>query len=460
MRLYGRRKIKTDVAEITAENVREVIAKAMIEHEYNSNEEDYLWNYYKTKTPILQKTKQYRTDVNNKIVEPRAKQIVEFYLGYVFGEPIQYIRRGKDESLNDEIEWLNTEMASQDKQDLDNSLAEWMLVCGVAPRMVLPVDDGFEMYSLDPRYAFNIYYNGLGEPVVASVKYIVKDDGTRIFSVYTANKYFELNGNDVIIFEISDEKAHAMGEPPMVEYTLNNTRMGIFEAEITLLDALNQLESDRVDDVQQFVDSILCILGGAITEETMTEIKETGAMSLPEGVDAKYISAALSQGDTQTLKNDIMAAITECTGMPNRNGGSSTSDTGSAVLLRDGWEIADAKSKGIETKFKSAERQMLSKILKLSEDILGTTLKVSDIGIQFTRRNYEAIQTKATVLNMMLNNNKIHPELAFTHSGMFADPLAAYEMSAEYSKEVIANGSESDNGQKRAGEETNTEQEQ
>ena len=136
MRLYGRRKIKTDVAEITAENVREGIAKAMIEHEYNSNEEDYLWNYYKTKTPILQKTKQYRTDVNNKIVEPRAKQIVEFYLGYVFGEPIQYIRRGKDESLNDEIEWLNTEMASQDKQDLDNSLAEWMLVCGVAPTMV------------------------------------------------------------------------------------------------------------------------------------------------------------------------------------------------------------------------------------------------------------------------------------------------------------------------------------
>ena len=78
MRLYGRRKIKTDMAAITAENVREVSAKAMIEHEYNSNEEDNLWNYYKTKTPILQKTKQYRTDVNNKIVEPRAKQIVEF----------------------------------------------------------------------------------------------------------------------------------------------------------------------------------------------------------------------------------------------------------------------------------------------------------------------------------------------------------------------------------------------
>ena len=43
---------------------------------------------------------------------------------------------------------------------------------------------------------------------------------------------------------------------------------------------------------------------------------------------------------------------------------------------------------------------------------------------------------------------------------MFADPLAAYEMSAEYSKEVIANGSESNIGQERAGEETNTEQEQ
>ena len=437
MELYGRRKIKTDVAIITADNIREVIAEAMIQHELNSIEEDYLWKYYKTKTPINEKAKQYRTDVNNKIVEPRAKQIVEFYQGYVFGEPIQYIRRGKDESLNDEIEWLNNEMTLQDKQDLDNSLAEWMLVCGVAPRLVLPSNEegkAFDIYSLDPRYAFNIYYNGLGEPVVASVKYIVKSDNTIVVSVYTSDTYFELNGTDVLLAEIKSEP-HAMGETPMIEYTLNNTRMGIFEAEITLLDALNQLESDRVDDVQQFVDSILCILGGAITPEVMAEIEETGAMSLPEGVDAKYLYAALAQGDVQTLKNDILAAITECTGMPNRNGGSSTSDTGSAVLLRDGWEIADAKSKGIETKFKSAERQMLTKILKISREVLGNRLKVSDIGIQFTRRNYEAIQTKATVLTMMLNNNKIHPELAFTHSGMFADPLAAYEMSAEYSKD-------------------------
>ena len=432
MQLYGRRKIKTDVAEITAENVREVIAKAMIEHEYNSNEEDYLWNYYKTKTPILQKTKQYRTDVNNKIVEPRAKQIVEFYLGYVFGEPIQYIRRGKDESLNDEIEWLNTEMASQDKQDLDNSLAEWMLVCGVAPRMVLPVDDGFEMYSLDPRYAFNIYYNGLGEPVVASVKYIEKDDGTRIFSVYTANRYFELNGNDVIISEISDEKVHAMGEPPMVEYTLNNTRMGIFEAEITLLDALNQLESDRVDDVQQFVDSILCILGGSITEETMAEVTETGAMSLPEGVDAKYISAALSQGDTQTLKNDIMAAITECTGMPNRNGGSSTSDTGSAVIMRDGWSAAEARAKDSERMFKKSEKKFLKIVLKICEDLADLSLNLSALEIRFTRRNYENITEKVNVLVSMLNNPKIAPQLAFTTCGAFSDPQVAYKMSLPY----------------------------
>ncbi len=65
-------------------------------------------------------------------------------------------------------------------------------------------------------------------------------------------------------------------------------------------------------------------------------------------------------------------------------------------------------------------------------DTIGTTLKLSDIEIKFTRRNYDNIGTKSTVLTTMLGNEKIHPQLAFTHSGMFTDPEGAYQMSNEY----------------------------
>ena len=38
----------------------------------------------------------------------------------------------------------------------------------------------------------------------------------------------------------------------------------------------------------------------------------------------------------------------------------------------------------------------------------------------------------------MLQQNKIHPRLAFEHSGLFTDPESAYQLSKEYSEEQEA----------------------
>ena len=55
--------------------------------------------------------------------------------------------------------------------------------------------------------------------------------------------------------------------------------------------------------------------------------------------------------------------------------------------------------------------------------------------MKFTRRNYEAIQSKSQVLVSMLQQTKIHPLLAFSHCGMFTDPESAYTMSMAYYEE-------------------------
>ena len=55
--------------------------------------------------------------------------------------------------------------------------------------------------------------------------------------------------------------------------------------------------------------------------------------------------------------------------------------------------------------------------------------------MKFTRRNYEAIQSKSQVLISMLQEPKIHPQLAFQHSGMFSDAESAYTMSMKYYEE-------------------------
>ena len=92
-------------------------------------------------------------------------------------------------------------------------------------------------------------------------------------------------------------------------------------------------------------------------------------------------------------------------------------------------------------------------LLRICSDLSDLSLKLSNLEIRFTRRNYENITEKANVLTTMLANPKIAPVLAFTHCGLFSDPQLAYRMSMEYMEEqqkkaaeVIANGGKTESG--------------
>ena len=447
LQMFGREKIYTDVERITAENVVEVLNKALNTHNKNQLEIQYLWDYYCGKTPILGKKKEIREEINHKINVNRANEVVTFKRGYGFGEPIQYIRRGQKESLTDGINALNEYMFQEDKQAKDSELAEWFYTCGVGNRMVLPgpdADEPFKIYTLDPRYSFVVRYNGLGEKVVMAVKFILKENKLPVYSIYTPEFYFEVE-NGVV----TKSEAHVLGCVPIFEYRTGAAMLGAFEIVLPLLDAINEAESNRLDDVVQFVNSFLALLGGTIDNDTAKKLEEYKMLCLPEGVDAKYLSAALQQSDIQVLVNNLYETVLTITGLPNRNGGSSTSDTGSAVIMRDGWESAEAQMKSIENEFKRSEKEFLKLVLRILKDMVGIDLNVRDIDIKFSRRNYDNLQTKSQVLTTMLNNPKIHPELAFLHSGMFLDPEGAYLQSKKWweekQKEALKHEVQSDN---------------
>lgn len=442
---YGRRVIRTDAKAITPDNLVDEIRKARLDHERNRNEINRLYDYYRGKTKILGKVKEVRESINWKITENRAYEIVRFHKGYTFGEPIQYIRREKvkeelaDDEIASDINALNAHMASANKAACDERLASWMYIGGTAYRLVLPnknwgQDDEeppFELFALDPRRTCIVYSNDVRERPMFSFCCVEREHGEKVYSGYTDEFYFEFSehGGEPVI------TPHALGMIPIIEYPGNDARLGVFETVLSLLDALDTLQSNRMDDVVQYVNSFLAILGGELDEQTYKKLNEWKTLCLPEGTDAKYLSPAMNQNDVQTFKNDICQAILTICGVPNRNGGSSTSDTGSAVILRDGWEAAEAHAKSTETMFKYSETRFLKLVLRIMRDTVGTKVKLTDIVPHFTRRNYENIASKSQVLIAMLNNPNIHPELAFSHCGMFADPESAYLQSMAWKEE-------------------------
>src|SRR3712207_7928940 len=80
--MYGRRMIKTSVSEINDNNVLDVLLKALTVHHMNRGEIQYLYDYYCGKQPIINRVKDVRPEINNKVVVNRANEIVSFKVGY------------------------------------------------------------------------------------------------------------------------------------------------------------------------------------------------------------------------------------------------------------------------------------------------------------------------------------------------------------------------------------------
>lgn len=442
MGCFGRKKIFTDVTEITRDNVLNVLRKALITHWSNKADMEYLYAYYKGRQPILNRKKEVRPEIQNNVVENRANEIVSFKVGYLMGEPIQYVSRSDDKMVADKITTLNGYCLSEDKAAKDKELADWFHICGTAYRMVLPdsvfekeSDEApFEIYTLDPRFAFVVYANSIGEPPVMGVKYIQRSDGVVVYSIYTKDRYFEVENQSMIV----REEAQSLGIP-IIEYPANNARLGAFEIVLPLLDAINTVDSNRLDGVEQFVQALMLFHNVDISGDDFSKLRDEGAIKYKDidpqyKAEIKYLTSELNQSQTQTLVDHLYNTVLTICGMPNRNGGSSTSDTGSAVIMRDGWSAAEARAKDSELMFKLSEKEFLKLVLHICSDLSDLELKLSNVEVRFTRRNYENIAQKATVLTTMLSNPKIAPVLAFTHCGMFSDPQLAYRMSMDYAE--------------------------
>lgn len=442
--LFGREVLYSVETEITSENLINVLNEVLPIHAKNSEEIDYLYRYYKGDQPILKREKKIRPEINNKIVENHAFEIVDFKKGYVFGEPIQYVRRKEGIREND-ISQLNDYMAAIDKPLKDEELAEWFYICGTAYRMILPSSDKnseapFEIDTLDPRYTFVVYNSGFGKKPLMGVTYIkrpaikMQQEDEFLYSIYTPTTYFEVSYAKE--YQIVKQESHALGYIPIIEYPANMSRLGAFEVVLPLLDALNSINSNRMDGIEQFIQSFIKFVNCDIDEPTFLALKELGALKVKSDsanpADVDIISQELDQTQTQVMKEDIYKAILIICGMPDRHRNvRSTSDTGSAVLLRDGWTAAESRARSAELVFKKSEKQFLKVVLRILKDTDGLDIKLSDIDIKFTRNKTDNLLVKTQGLQNMLEAG-IHPKIAISTCGVFSDPEQVYIDSQEY----------------------------
>ena len=440
-RMFGRETLYTSVSEITEENLLDVLNRVLPLHTQNRADIDYLWRYMRGDQPILRRTKKIRPEIMNRIVENHANAIARFVSGYFLGEPCAYVQSGTREGAADDIAKLNGYMAEQDKDSQDKELSSWLAICGVGYRMVLPrrsialqddSDSPFLVDTPDPRDTFVVYHSGFKHPPVLGAQLINVDESDKeVIFGYTRTHSFCVDGNVV-----TEWKPHILGGIPIFEYNLNMAKMGSFEPALTLLDALNTIASNRVDGLEQFVQSFVKFINCDIDEATFQAMKDLGAIKVKsvdgQHADVDIVASELNQEQVQQLVDYIYSQVMSVCGLPTTTkGGSSTSDTGAAVILRDGWAQMEAFAKDMEGQFRPPEMRFLRMVLRMLEIEDGTKLKASEIELKFTRRHYENLLSKTQALIQMLQAG-LDPKVAIASCGLFSDPIDVARQSEKY----------------------------
>ena len=243
-----------------------------------------------------------------------AGYIVSVNTGYLIGNAVDY-----KASNNTNLDTLKETYEYQSIEELDTEIEEDLSIFGQAFETVY-VDEDTDIRSakLSVYNTVVIYDDTFKHNKIAAIYYapvigtngIAKTDEYDV-TIWTPTKTLNriLRGKTLLEDENNPDKDHAFKEVPVVHYFNNRRLTGDFEPVITLIDAYNILQSDRVLDREKLVDAILAFYGAKMTPEDAAALKEHRTIGLPDGAKAEYLIKNIDEADADVLRQTIAADI-------------------------------------------------------------------------------------------------------------------------------------------------------
>lgn len=435
--LCGRQKITIPVSKDTfyanpLKYIEHYLGQCVSNSNRNKNDFKFLNDYYCGVQEILRKSRLNGDDDNNNIIlANHVYRQVEFKKGFMVGNPIAYSLAVSDKSTED-LTLLQRYLKDSDKSSKDIDKYENLYIAGMALQFIIPRttefdkdnESPFELYNKKIGEAFKVYSNDTGENPLFDV--IISEEADENFitkKVY--NVYFVIpNENDGYCVTITyDDKWKAKTAPikepykflPLIEYSLNQNRLGIIELVYLIQDGVNMILSNQVDEIGDFVNSFLVFENQDLGKDWETKVKKfrknraillrTKNPQLPAKL--SQLKQAMQNGEITIAVNMFIDMMYDIVAAPKSSGGvTSGGDTGQARILGNGWESAQNQAQVDIGYVLQYERELLRKILSVcKEDDVLDNLYVADIDIKYSINMSNNILTKTQALQNLHDMN-------------------------------------------------------
>lgn len=212
---------------------------------------------------------------DHRIRHSLAASISDFINSYVLTHPVK-IDDGREE--DDPHEVLDSILDFNKLNDIDShniEIGRDQNNYGRAYELLHRTAEGADkVYLLDPREVFMIRDLTVSSRVIGAVRYYILDDyqdPTRapmyLVDLYTVDKIYhyspvDLSGEEPKLeLDEAQTEEHLFGGVPIIEYRSNRYYMGVFEPQLSLIDAYDAVESDTANYMTDLNDAILVIEG-------------------------------------------------------------------------------------------------------------------------------------------------------------------------------------------------------
>lgn len=430
-------------AEFDEKNIKkELVLKLIREHEKQLPRFKKLKKYYLGEHDILSKQRA-KNKPNYKPVCNHAKDIADTSTGYFMGNTISY-SNSEDTDIDELL--IAFDNAEVDESDHDNALD--MAIYGVAYEYVYARENEniLDIKSLEVENTFIVYDDSIEQQPLFGVYYFKRKENkadTETYQAVIMTKQFVysivLEGKEKGV--ISDKPVpHNMGDIPIIEYKNNKYSIGDFEQQIGLIDSYNSLTANRINDKEQFIDSILVLYGARLGDDEEESIKameslaEHKLLELHPEARAEYLSKTLNENEVETLRNAVKQDIYTFSHIPN---------------LTD--ENFAGNSSGVAMEFKLLGLEMITKIkqryyvkglkkrIKLFANYLGLTqiaIDANSIIPHFSR----SLPKNLLEISQIVSNldGKVSQETLLSQIPFVEDPMSEIEKVNEEKQENIA----------------------
>lgn len=299
-----------DPQDISGGVTLEIMEKYLQIHENRRRRYDYLENLYKGFHDVYKEPEKEYWKPDNRLAVNFPRYITETFTGYAYGVPIKETH--SDERMNERVQAF---LAANEEADHNAEMIKDCCIYGHAYEFLYQDENAQTcLTELTPLECFVVYDDTMRKRALFAVRYgyhCTDADAMGVLygEIMTPEELIRFDAGKIV-----ERVVNPYGYIPIVEWRMNNERIGIFENVAGLIEAYNHTIGEKANDVDAFAEAYLAVMGAEIDEEGLYKIRDNRIINLYGTDDAKdvlvqFLQKPTADGTQENLLNRLETLI-------------------------------------------------------------------------------------------------------------------------------------------------------